>query len=320
MRIKHLSKKMKLSNIIMPLFWAMLISFPIYLPMLIMGGVNLLQLIKSAEDIFIMFMLILITIIGPAIGLGFSIKAFFDRKREYEKLNIGIFLKEVDLLPEKVVFTFFKSEYDFVCSYEDIEHVDLTVETGRYRTKHGYVYTIDSYHYCFTVLNGKKFSIEKPAPHAFKMKDLYNFIDIMVQGSVGGISTKARGLGQNTDVEAKLEYYLKNGYSKNYGSNEISDAKASSIVLFIIVSVIMFFMRDVLLVTTYGNKFWGCWPLVIPMIFMIMSMTFDFNLHQDMKNDIKNGKDTYKILGLKPWQVIVVKVLIIIEIIHIILP
>ena len=97
-------------------------------------------------------------------------------------------------------------------------------------------------------------------------------------------------------------YYLKNGYSKNYGSNEISDAKVSSIVVFVIVSVIMFFMRDILLVTTYGNKFWGCWPLVIPMIFMIMSMTFDFNLHQDMKNDIKNGKDTYKILGLNPKE------------------
>ena len=72
MRIKRLTKKMKISSIVMPLVWAFLASAPIYVPMFLIGDFNLVKFIASAQDPFLMFMLTLMTIIGPFIGGNFS--------------------------------------------------------------------------------------------------------------------------------------------------------------------------------------------------------------------------------------------------------
>ena len=318
MRIKHLTKKMKISSIVMPLVWAFLASAPIYIPMFLIGDFNLIKFIASAQDPFLMLMLTLMTIVGPLVGVGFSVKAYFDRKKEYEMLYTGIHLREVELLSDTVNFSFFRPEYNFSCEYKDIEKVDLTVTTSRHRTKNGYYYTIDDYFYTFTVLNGKTFEIQKPSPATGKMEDIYNFIDL-IKDKVGSFKYNAIGAGRTTDIEAKIRWYLHHGHSKNYGKNELEEAKTGSIVVFFIGAVVAFMFKDILVLTLRDIKILGIFLSSIPLLIFGASIVMDWRIHKDMMNDPQADKKKYNILWLKPWQMIAVKILLVFEFVHIIL-
>ena len=318
MRIKRLTKKMKISSIVMPLVWAFLASAPIYVPMFLIGDFNLVKFIASAQDPFLMFMLTLMTIIGPFIGVGFSVKAYFDRKKEYEMLYSGMHLSDVDLFKDTVSFSFFRPEYNFSCTYKDIEKVELTVSTSRHRTKNGYYYTIDNYFYAFTVLNGKQFSIEKTAPSVHKMEDIYRFIDL-IKDKVGEFKYDAIGTGRTEDVEEKIKWYLHNSYSKNYAKNELEEAKIGSIVVFFIGAVVTFIFKDVLILALQDIRLLGLFLSSIPLLIFGASIVMDWQIHKDMLNDPQADKKKYNILWLKPWQMIAVKILLIFEFVHIIL-
>lgn len=318
MRIKHLTKKMKISSIVMPLVWAFLASAPIYIPMFLIGDFDIIKFIASVQDPFLMLVLTLINIIGPFVGVGFSVKAYFDRKKEYEMLYSGIHLREVNLFEDAVSFSFFRPEINFSCEYKDIEKVELTVTTSRHRTKNGYYYTIDDYFYTFTVLNGKTFEIQKPSPSTGKMEDIYNFIDL-IKDKVGSFKYNAIGAGRSEDVEAKIKWYLNNSYSKNYSKNELEEAKTGSIIVFFIGAVVAFMFKDILVLTLRDIKILGIFLSSIPLLIFGASIVMDWRIHKDMVNDLQTDKKKYNILWLKPWQMIAVKILLIFEFIHIIL-
>lgn len=319
MRIKHLSRKMRLGGIVYPLLWVAIITFPLWVPMIfIIQDVGEFFKFFNSGDLGFTLLLIFLFFVSPIIAFGFSAKAFIERKNEYKRLSIcNIHLKEVYLFEDTVRFEFFRPEHNFACTYQDIEKVELTVSTSRHRSKNGYYYTIDDYFYVFTVLNGKQFTIEKPSPAVRKMEDIYRFIDL-IKDKVGKFEYDAIGNGRPGDVEEKIKCYLNQGYARNYAKNELDDIKGSSIAFFIIGVVVAFIFKDIIVLAMRDIKVLGAILCAVPMAFFLGSIITDLKIHKDKIRDSKSDKSEYKIWGLKPWQLIAIKVLLILEIFHII--
>ena len=82
----------------------------------------------------------------------------------------------------------------------------------------------------------------------------------------------------------------------------------------------MFFMREFFTAVGVSMGFWIFIPLILPCSFMFASAYMDYKIHRDMVRDSKSNKKQYYIFKLKPYQMIIVKILLAIEIVRLVLP
>ena len=75
------------------------------------------------------------------------------------KFNKNLNLKYVDLLPDRVNFCFNRPQYNFVCGYDNIENLEMDLETEIVHTKNGSYIELKQIILDFTVLNNKELSI-----------------------------------------------------------------------------------------------------------------------------------------------------------------
>ncbi len=194
-------------------------------------------------------------------------------KAKTKEFNKKLNLKYIDFLPGRVNFCFNRPQYNFVCAYENIENLEMDIETGLIYLpkKYGATTIVDvtQLHLNLTVLNNKKFSL---TTNQKSMNTIYSIID--VGRSVKEFSYKFSGLGEIKYTKEKIEKYQKYG-AKHFLTNEIK--------VFIILMSIIFFANGLFISKLMHDPF--AWP----MIGVLISFILDIILIIDKANEKKRG-------------------------------
>ena len=204
------------------------------------------------------------------------------QKAKTKEFNKKPNLKYIDFLPGKVNFCFNRPQYNFVCAYENIENLELDIETGLIylAKKHGGTTIVDvtQLHLNFTVLNNKKFSL---TTNQKSMNTMYSIID--VGRSVKEFSYKFSGLGEIEHTKEQIEKYQKYGI-KTFLTSKMKDG-------FITISfMLLFFGLFEFKMQAYGLSN-GIDPMLyIAIILLLGSFVFDIIL---IKDNIEN-KNLYE--------------------------
>ncbi len=204
------------------------------------------------------------------------------QKAKTKEFNKKLNLKYIDFLPGRVNFCFNRPQYNFVCDYENIENLELDIETGLIYLpkKHGGTTIVDvtQLHLNFTVLNNKKFSL---TTNQKSMNTMYSIID--VGRSVKEFSYKFSGLGEIEHTKEQIEKYQKYGI-KTFLTSKMKDG-------FITISfMLLFFGLFEFKMQAYGLSN-GIDPMLyIAIILLLGSFVFDIIL---IKDNIEN-KNLYE--------------------------
>ncbi len=145
------------------------------------------------------------------------------------KFNKNLNLKYVDLLPDRVNFCFNRPQYNFVCGYDNIENLEMDLETKIVHTKNGSYITLKQIILDFTILNNKELSITYSEFNI--LKKIYAIID--AGRLVKNFSYKFSGVGELPDLKERVEDYQVYGYSSILTSNQEVEYKFFSVFTFL---------------------------------------------------------------------------------------
>lgn len=204
------------------------------------------------------------------------------QKAKTKEFNKKLNLKYIDFLPGRVNFCFNRPQYNFVCDYENIENLELDIETGLIYLpkKHGGTTIVDvtQLHLNFTVLNNKKLSL---TTNQKSMNTMYSIID--VGRSVKEFSYKFSGLGEIEHTKEQIEKYQKYGI-KTFLTSKMKDG-------FVTISfMLLFFGLFEFKMQAYGLSN-GIDPMLyVAIILLLGSFVFDIIL---IKDNIEN-KNLYE--------------------------
>lgn len=200
------------------------------------------------------------------------------QKAKTKEFNKKPNLKYIDFLPGKVNFCFNRPQYDFVCTYENIENLEMDIETDLIYTNKKPIVDVRQLHLNFTVLNNKKFSL---TTNQKSMNTIYSIID--VGRSVKEFSYKFSGLGEIEHTKEQIEKYQKYGI-KTFLTSKMKDG-------FVTISfMLLFFGLFEFKMQAYGLSN-GIDPMLyIAIIQLLGSFVFDIIL---IKDNIEN-KNLYE--------------------------
>lgn len=200
------------------------------------------------------------------------------QKAKTKEFNKKPNLKYIDFLPGKVNFCFNRPQYDFACTYENIENLEMDIETDLIYTNKKPIVDVRQLHLNFTVLNNKKFSL---TTNQKSMNTIYSIID--VGRSVKEFSYKFSGLGEIEHTKEQIEKYQKYGI-KTFLTSKMKDG-------FITISfMLLFFGLFEFKMQAYGLSN-GIDPMLyIAIILLLGSFVFDIIL---IKDNIEN-KNLYE--------------------------
>lgn len=156
------------------------------------------------------------------------IRVYLYIKRTIE-FNKNLNLKYVDLLPDRVNFCFNRPQYNFVCGYDNIENLEMDLETEIVHTKNGSYIELKQIILDFTVLNNKELSITYSEFNI--LKKIYAIID--AGRLVKNFSYKFSGVGEISDLKERIEDYQVYGYSSILTSNQEVEYKFFSVFTFL---------------------------------------------------------------------------------------
>lgn len=212
-------------------------------------------------------------ILPAALYLGF-ISAVVERHFALSKLASALNLKSVDFLSDRVKFNFNRPQYNFVCGYSEINHLEMVLITTLARSKYGTYVVLNEVKLNFTVLNNKQFSLSNTPMSPMRL--IYNIVDC--GRKVNKFSYKFEGAGVQEDIKEKIEDYLHKGVKPVLTSVGETNFKWMSIVFFSIGLVFLIGFKDALNDFLY-NDFMG---LLIPGVpiaaFLGISFIFDIIL------------------------------------------
>lgn len=200
------------------------------------------------------------------------------QKAKTKEFNKKPNLKYIDFLPGKVNFCFNRPQYDFACAYENIENLEMDIETDLIYTNKKPIVDVRQLHLNFTVLNNKKFSL---TTNQKSMNTMYSIID--VGRSVKEFSYKFSGLGEIEHTKEQIEKYQKYGI-KTFLTSKMKDG-------FVTISfMLLFFGLFEFKMQAYGLSN-GIDPMLyIAIILLLGSFVFDIIL---IKDNIEN-KNLYE--------------------------
>lgn len=216
-------------------------------------------LLNSSDGFWMAWFLFVIL---PAIFyLGF-ISAIILRQKALKEFNSKLNLKSIDFLPERINFNFNRPQYNFVCGYEDINALEMTIVTDLMRTKYGYTTVLKEIVLKFSVLNNKTFSLSNMS--SFPMRTIYKIIDYT--RGVNNFTYNFSGPGNTNDIKEKIDTYLSKGFKQILSKEEEDHYKYLSIVLFVIGIVCLFLTKDLIESAYNRNQFIICLPFFIMLI------------------------------------------------------
>lgn len=218
------------------------------------------------------------------------------QKAKTKEFNKKLNLKYIDFLPGRVNFCFNRPQYDFVCAYENIENLELDIETGLIYLpkKHGGTTIVDvtQLHLNFTVLNNKKFSL---TTNQKSMNTMYSIID--VGRSVKEFSYKFSGLGEIEHTKEQIEKYQKYGI-KTFLTNKMKGGFVTMSLMLFIFGLFTFKMgygfSNMFSSFGFGMQTYGVSNKIDPMLYVAIilllgSFVFDIILIRDKANEKKRG-------------------------------
>ena len=151
---------------------------------------------------------VLFIILPLVVYLGF-ILSIITRQKALKEFNSKLNLKSIDFLQGRINFNFNRPQYNFVCGYNDINSLELTIITDLMRTKYGYTTVLKEIVLNFTVLNNKTFSLSNTS--SFPMRTIYKIIDYT--RNVNNFTYNFRGPGNTDDIKEKIDNYLNKGFN-----------------------------------------------------------------------------------------------------------
>lgn len=204
---------------------------------------------------------VLFIILPLVVYLGF-ILSIIARHKAVKEFNSKLNLKSIDFLQGRINFNFNRPQYNFVCGYNDINSLQLTIITDLMRTKYGYTTVLKEIVLNFTVLNNKTFSLSNTS--SFPMRTIYKIIDYT--RGVNNFTYNFRGPGNTDDIKEKIDNYLNKGFKQILSNQGEVNFKYLSIVLFTIGIISLFTAKD-LIESAYKNHFFiMCLPFFVLII------------------------------------------------------
>lgn len=227
---------------------------------------NAYKFLNSSRDVVFVYS-------PPVLWLVATSRIVSSLKAKTKKFNKKPNLKYIDFLPDKVNFCFNRPQYDFTCAYDNIENLEMDIETGLTYLPRKYVVTpmvdVKQLHLNLTVPNNRIFSL---TTNQRSMNTMYSIIDI--GRSVKKFSYKFSGFGEIEYTKEQIEKYQKYG-AKHFLTNEIK--------VFIILMSIIFFANGLFISKLMHDPF--AWP----MIGVLISFILDIILIIDKVNEKKRG-------------------------------
>ena len=185
---------------------------------------NAYKFLDSSRDVVFVYS-------PPVLWLVATSRIVSSLKAKTKKFNKKPNLKYIDFLPDKVNFCFNRPQYDFTCAYDNIENLEMDIETGLTYLPRKYVVTpmvdVKQLHLYLTVPNNRIFSL---ITNQRSMNTMYSIIDI--GRSVKKFSYKFSGFGEIEYTKEQIEKYQKYGI-KTFLTNKI-------IVFIIFLAIILF--------------------------------------------------------------------------------
>ena len=203
----------------------------------------------------------LFVILPAIVYLGF-ISAVILRQKALKEFNSKLNLKSIDFLPERINFNFNRPQYNFVCGYEDVNALEMTIVTDLMRTKYGYTTVLKEIVLKFSVLNNKIFSLSNTS--SFPMRTIYKIIDYT--RGVNNFTYNFSGPGNTNDVKEKIDNYLSKGFKQILSTEGENHFKYLSIVLFVVGITCLFVTKDLIESAYNRNQFIICLPFSIMLI------------------------------------------------------
>lgn len=185
---------------------------------------NAYKFLDSSRDVVFVYS-------PPVLWLVATSRIVSSLKAKTKEFNKKPNLKYIDFLPGKVNFCFNRPQYDFTCAYDNIENLEMDIETGLTYLPRKYVVTpmvdVKQLHLNLTVPNNRIFSL---TTNQRSMNTMYSIIDI--GRSVKKFSYKFSGFGEIEYTKEQIEKYQKYGI-KTFLTNKI-------IVFIIFLAIILF--------------------------------------------------------------------------------
>ncbi len=204
---------------------------------------------------------VLFIILPLVVYLGF-ILSIITRQKALKEFNSKLNLKSIDFLQGRINFNFNRPQYNFVCGYNDINSLQMTIITDLVSTKYGYTTALKEIVLNFKVLNNKTFSLSNTS--SFPMRTIYKIIDYT--RSVNNFTYNFSGPGNTEDIKEKIDNYLNKGFKQILSNQGENNFKYLSIVLFIIGTTIAYTAKDVIESAYTNNLFIVCLPFFVMII------------------------------------------------------
>lgn len=204
---------------------------------------------------------VLFIILPLTVYLGL-ISSIIARQKALKEFNSKLNLKSIDFLQGRINFNFNRPQYNFVCSYNDINSLELTIITDIVRTKYGYTTALKEIVLNFTVLNNKTFSLSNTS--SFPMRTIYKIIDYT--RGVNNFTYNFLGPGNTNDIKEKIDNYLNKGFKQILSNQGENYFKYMSIVLFIIGITTAYTTKDLIESAYKNNSFIICLPFFVLII------------------------------------------------------
>lgn len=204
---------------------------------------------------------VLFVILPVFVYLGF-ISAVILRQKALKEFNSQLNLKSIDFLQGRINFNFNRPQYNFVCGYEDINALEMTIVTDLMRTKYGYTTILKEIVLNFTVLNNKTFSLSNTS--SFLMRTIYKIIDYT--RGVNNFTYNFSGPGNTNDIKEKIDNYLNKGFKQILSNQEEVNFKYLSIILFITGIIASYTAKDLIESAYKDNLFIVCLPFFVLII------------------------------------------------------
>lgn len=204
---------------------------------------------------------VLFIILPLVVYLGF-ILSIITRQKALKEFNSKLNLKSIDFLQGRINFNFNRPQYNFVCGYNDINSLELTIITDLMRTKYGYTTALKEIELNFKVLNNKTFSLSNTS--SFPMRTIYKIIDYT--RNVNNFTYNFRGPGNTDDIKEKIDNYLNKGFKQILSNQGEVNFKYLSIVLFTIGIISSYTAKDLIESAYKDNLFIVCLPFFVMII------------------------------------------------------
>lgn len=176
----------------------------------------------------------------PLISYGGLIYTIIKRQISIKFFNQSLQLKSVDLLPQRINFNFNKPQYNFICGYDGVKNLKMTLKTATIQTKNGPRQALTEIRLDFTVLNNKIFTLYNTPIN--QMKTIYQIIDYSKR--MGSFSYNFSGDGVIQEIEEKIQDYMTTGCKQILATPSENNFKTISILFFILGLIFLYSFKD----------------------------------------------------------------------------